>query len=134
MGWRCRWRDFDVTDLAAMRPQLRKRVEKMLAKKNSATGNVTAVGEKLKSPAEDQELGAATPTLSSSRQRLYQRLEFRGVCMQNKAGIFPCPTVGTLLERGASLIIYIYIYHYISIYIYIILKRTRTRSMNRVKV
>ena len=92
-----------------MKPSRRTKVKKMLVKKNPATGNATAVGtisKTVKSLAEDEvESGAdraVTHTMSSSRRRLYQPLEFRGVCVQNKAGIFPCPTVGTLLERGAS--------------------------------
>jgi hypothetical protein len=92
-----------------MKPSLRTKVKKMLAKKNRATGNATAVGtipKTVKSFAEDEvESGAdraATHTMSSSRRRLNQPLEFLGVCVQNKSGIFPCPTVGKLLERGAS--------------------------------
>ncbi len=100
---RCRWRDAEGAELALMTPRLRKREEKSLAKTDPATGNVSAVG---KGPSDDEPQSDAAKQPSPpqpSRRRLFQNLEFRGVCVQNKAGQFPCPTVGKLLERGASL-------------------------------
>jgi hypothetical protein len=98
-----RWRDAGEEELSQLKPRVRKRVEKFLAKKNSAAASAAAVG---KGPSEDAaESDAAGPPspLQPSRRRLFQNLEFSGVCVQNKAGKFPCPTVGKLLERGASL-------------------------------
>jgi hypothetical protein len=57
------------------------RKEKMLAKQSYSKRNVPVI----------------------ERRRLFQYLEFRGVCIQNKAGGFPCPTVGKLLDRKAGL-------------------------------
>ncbi len=98
--WRRRWRDVEEAELAQMKPRLRKRVEKMLAKKNSAPNIATAIE---KGSAEDGAESTAVEQPSRPlRRRLYQPLEFRGVCVQNKDGKYPCPTVGKLMERGVS--------------------------------
>ena len=99
---RRRWRDVEEAELAQMKPRRRKRVEKMLAKKNSAPKIATAI-EKDRDPAEvESESTAVKQPSRPSWRLLYQPLEFRGVCVQNKDGKYPCPTVGKLMERGVS--------------------------------
>jgi hypothetical protein len=33
------------------------------------------------------------------KEKLYKAMRFRGTCVRNKAGIFPCPTKGTLFDE-----------------------------------
>jgi hypothetical protein len=100
-----RWRDPDESELAELKPRDRRRVEAMIAKVHAASGKAATAGARKGHAVEEAAPGAAEPASlppPPSRRRLYQRLEFRGVCVQNKAGKFPCPTAGKLLERGVS--------------------------------
>ncbi len=56
---------------------------------------------------EDGEDGAAAkqaPQLNaaphSRTRKLYKIVRFRGMCVRNKAGLFPCPTEGILFDEG----------------------------------
>ena len=46
----------------------------------------------------ESEMETGVPT----SRKLYHLLEFRGTCVRNKEGKFPCPTKGFLLDRGVS--------------------------------
>jgi hypothetical protein len=96
----CRWRDASKAELAEYKPRYRKQAEKKLAKKRQGAAGLVARSE--------ADLKRETNLISSATApslvlQLFRPMEFRGICVQNKSGEFPCPSVGRLLERGVSL-------------------------------